>query len=80
MSRGVLAGASTENHTVTSNPGSAASATVGSSGVVGERLVEVTAIALSRPAFTNGRHEGMLSNITVTWPATMSVSAGALPL
>ena len=39
-----------------------------------------TAIAFSFPARTCGSTFGVLSNITCTWPAMRSVTAGALPL
>ena len=49
-------------------------------GAAGERVGLVTARALSRPDFTNGMADSMVSNISGTCPATTSVSAGALPL
>ena len=40
---------------------------------------DVTASARRPPDFTCPMHEGMLSNITCTWPASRSVTAGAEP-
>ena len=45
----------------------------------GEGSRPVVAIALSEPAFTCWSTEGIVSNITLTWPPIMSVIAGPEP-
>src|SRR4029453_15257097 len=74
------AGASTPNHDEASKPGNPASATVGTSGSAGARVLEVTASARSLPALICGSDGGRLSNISCTWPLRRSAKAGALPL
>jgi hypothetical protein len=61
-------------------PGMPASSMVGTSGRDGERFVEVTASARSRPEAMKGMAEGMESNIIWIWPPIRSVRAGELPL
>ena len=52
----------------------------GTSGSTGERLLEATPIARSRPLFICGSEEGMLSKNNCTLPGIKSESPGALPL
>ncbi|CFN62426.1 Uncharacterised protein [Bordetella pertussis] len=79
IAAGVFFGAYSATHEADANPGTA-SATVGSSGTSAERCGPVTARARRLPALTCGSDEGMLSNISWTWPPIRSVSAGALTL
>ena len=53
---------------------------MGSSGVESTLLAVVIASARSFPARTCGNADTPASNIRLTWPPMMSVSAGALPL
>src|SRR5919201_6476347 len=53
---------------------------VGTSGSCGSRFAPVVASAISLPDLICGSDEGMLSNIMLVWPASRSVTAGALPL
>ena len=57
-----------------------ASATVGTSGTIGERLALLTASGRNFSALIWGSAEEMPSNITGTCPPMTSMSAGALPL
>ena len=74
------AGASNPFHVAASNPGTPASAIVGVSGSVGDRLAEVTASARSLPALANGRIVVRFAKVMVTCPPTRSVTAGLPPL
>jgi hypothetical protein len=53
---------------------------VGMSGKSEERFLPVTAIAFSRPAFTNGSAEAVPAKYSSPWPPTVAVIAGTAPL
>ena len=53
---------------------------VGTLGNKGLRLAEVTARALSLPAWMYCKELPSTSNITFTWPPSRSLSAGPAPL
>ena len=71
---GVPAGAISPNQEIASKPGNPDSATVGRSGMTGERLSEVTASPRSRPSFTTGRIAPMFCSVMVTRPPITSVN------
>ena len=79
-SGGVSAGASTPYQMPTSNPGNPDSATVGSWGTSGERLVLVTASSRSRPLSENGLAVIAEGNIISIRPLTRSGMAAEVPL
>ena len=78
--RVVLAGPTTPYHWSASKPGKPASATVGTLGSAGMRWGDETAIALIWPARIWASTAGMPVNKACTWPATRSLTAGAVPL
>ena len=78
-SRGVPAGANIAIHAAASKPGTPDSATVGMSGAPVLRLMRDTASARSLPLRTCGSAPTVVSNISDTWPAIRSVSAGGPP-
>ena len=80
MSGGVAAGTSTPNQVLISKSRTPDSATVGTSGVAGERFAVDTAIARSLPALTCGIAGGMPEKNITTCPPSRSVNAGAAPL
>ena len=53
---------------------------VGTSGSAGERFSDVTASARSAPLSMCGLDDGMFEIIDMTWPASVSCSAGPTPL
>jgi hypothetical protein len=78
---GVAAGATIPLQLVASKPGTPASAKVGMSGAPPERLVEVTAIALTLPARICGKVPGNEKNDNCTRPEiTSGIIAPAPPL
>ena len=83
MARGMAAGPSRPYHAPASNPAkrtNPASATVGTSGMMGERFNPPSAMAFKRPAFTCGTDCATLPNDNDTSPLMVAVTAGALPL
>src|SRR4051812_32189335 len=77
---GVPAGASKPNHDSISKPGSAASATVGTSGNMSERFGVETASARTLPLLICGCTPVTVTNSTETSPASNADSAGVVPL
>jgi len=78
MSCGVLAGTNKANQVETSNPGTPASAMVGSSAAA-TRFAAVTANPRTAPFFNCGKLAVMLSKMTSRRPAMTSCNAGAAP-
>src|SRR6266852_4325361 len=76
----VPAGAVIMPQPATSNPGTPDSAIVTISGADGERAAVVTPSARTLPSRISGSDGTGSENNKGTWPATTSVSAGALPL
>src|ERR1043165_201553 len=79
-SAGVFAGARMPCQSSDAKPGSPGSPTVGTSGKSAERPPPLTAMARSRPAFTNGTADAMLAKENSTCPPTRSAIAGPPPL
>ena len=77
---GVPAGAKNPYQVEMSNPGSPASAIVGSSGTKPERWAVVTASAFNLPALTCDIPEVAEPNIICTWLASRPMAAGPVPL
>ena len=71
---GVPAGASSPNHDIASKPGKPDSAMVGSSGMLGERMSDVTARARKVPARTIGKIAPAFCSVMVTRPPITSVT------
>ena len=80
MVRGVLAGAKRPYHWSHSKPAIAASATVGTSGSIGERVSVVTASGTSRLSLTNASVLPIGANEYCTRPVIVSVSTSGTPL
>ena len=78
-SRGTPAGTIIPNQANAENPGSAASAIVGTSGRARARASVVTASTLSRPVRTCGSTTGPMSIAICTSPPTTAAAEGALP-
>src|SRR5262249_26689576 len=76
---GVLAGASSPNHPLSSYPGTPASCMVGTCGIRLKREGDATANILPLPPAASAMAEGGPVNMTPTTPAAMSVMAGAVP-
>ena len=77
---GVPSGAITTFHVPTSSPGTPASAKVGTLGAELIRAAPITPSARSLPACTIGRPTPIEPPMNWTWPATVSCSAGPVPL
>ena len=71
---GVPAGASNPNQEIASKPGTPDSIMVGSSGMFGERLSDVTASPRNLPSRTAGRIAPAFCNVMVTRPPITSVN------
>src|SRR4051794_12334153 len=79
-SRGIFAGPQRPYQDSISKPGSADSATVGVSGIIGRRSALVTARRRSLPDLASGYEDGMASMRALTWPARRSAMAAEVPL
>ena len=79
ISRGVAAGASRPIQLIESKPGTAASASAGTSGKALTRLLLVTASARSLPALMWPLASSTVMNDICTWPASRSWIAGPPP-
>src|SRR3954462_576034 len=77
---GVPPGAMTPPHDTDSKPGTAASATVGTSGSERTRDLLVTAMPRSLPDFTYGVAATTVGTLIAICPAIASVIAGTSPL
>ena len=72
-------GATPPNQVIDRKSGIPDSANVGTFGSALERCAFAMATILALPARCNGSDVTIVSNIILTWPATMSVSAGPAP-
>ena len=79
IAAGVPGGAAAANQVIERKPGNPDSATVGSCGNTPDRSELAMATIRAVPARCSGEEVTMVSNIMSTWPATMSLSAGAAP-
>ena len=79
VAAGTPAGARMPNHPVTSKPGRAASAMVGTSGSTAERAGEVTASARSLPPLSRPMAPDTVSNWKSIVPASSARLAGPEP-
>ena len=79
ISGGVPAGATTPNHEDASQPGSPASAAVGTLGSSARRCFAATASGMMVPALMCDMTVGGLSTTPSIWPAIRSITDGAAP-
>jgi hypothetical protein len=77
---GVAAGAMKPTHKVALKPGTPASAIVGTSGNVADRVLPLVPSARTNPALIMGAIVGTESNSIWTWPLRMSLRAPVEPL